>query len=237
MHAMLLGALALWVPSQAPRSAEALLQRASKAPHNGYNPELTVSEDEVSAARAGLEKAVRSGSCAWARDAASLLSRLPDKKAMREFWLPQLRHREHVVRFFAVANVAEVAQPEDFEALARLAVTSPDLRHVLSVRLRDFKDRRAVPILAEMLDSPQASNAALSMSLLDGASLPPDVTGPAEHRGPAWVQPQDNVSPWRRWWAEHGQSAYAAEVTWWKAFRAGLEPDPALRGDVPCPRP
>lgn len=238
MNAMLLlGALALWAPSQTPAPVEALLKRAGKAPHNGFNPQVTVTPDELRAAKDGLVEAVRRGPCGWARDAASLLTQLPDQKALREFWLQQLRHPEHAVRFFAVVNVAGVADPRDFEALAPLAVTSPDLRHVLSVRLRDFKDRRAVPILAELLDTPQASNAALSISKLPGApSLAADV-GPAEHVGPAWVQPQDAVAPYRRWWAAQGQRDYATEVKWWKQLRAGLTPDPTLRPDGPCPTP
>lgn len=142
------------------------------------------------------------------------------------------------MRFFAVANVAEVANPADFEAVASLMVVSPDMRHPLSVRLRDFKDRRAVPILVELLDTPHADNAALSLSLMPGgAVLEPDPTGPARHVGPAWVQPYDRVAPFKRWWAEKGKHEYAAEVKWWQKFRAGLKPDPALRGDGPCPSP
>lgn len=233
---MLLSALALWTPAQVPRPVEALLERAGKAPHNGYNPELVVPPAELAAARDGLEEAVRHGACAWARDAASLLTRLPERTARRAFWVEQLRNPDHVVRFFAVANVAEVANPADFEAVASLAVVSPDLRHPLSVRLRDFKDRRAVPILAELLDTPHADNAALSLSLMPGgAALEPDPTGPAKHVGPAWVQPTDRVAPYKRWWAEQGKRAFAAEVKWWEQFRARLKPDPALRGDGPCP--
>lgn len=214
--------------------ADALLARAGKEPHNGHNPTIDVKDAELSRLAPALQRVVVSGACARRRDAVSLLARLPAQQ-QRTFWREQLAHRDQVVRFFSIVKLADVADPRDFEVVARQVVAAPPMQHAVSVRLRDWKDRRAVPVLAALLDTPHASNAALSLSELPFCPrLPPD-TGPAQHHeSGAWIQPTDPIAPYRRWWKERGAAAFAVEATWWNKLRSSTQPDPPLVPDTPC---
>jgi hypothetical protein len=221
-----------------PTEAAILLERAARAPHNGHNPQLDVAADVLVRLAPALEDSVASGACAVRRDAVSLLSRIPSTPERRAFWVAQLSHKDLVVRFFAIAKLADLADPSDFEAVASQVVAAPPMRHMISVRLRDWKDRRAVPVLAELLETPQAANAALSLEQLPFCpKLPPD-TAPAEHHeSGAWIQQTDGVAPYRRWWKEKGAAQFQSERAWWTALRARTKPEADLITDAPCPKP
>lgn len=91
------------------------------------------------------------------------------------------------------------------------------------MRVRDFGDRRAVPILVDLLggERADAENAALSLSMSPGVpDLPAEQLDPsasAEHMPyGAWHAPETSrVAPYQRWWQAEGHAAFDAECAWW----------------------
>jgi hypothetical protein len=214
---------------------DTVLAAAAKAPHNGTNPQLEVPDAQLQRLLGPLQDAVAHGGCAHRRDATSLLTRAKPAD-LHAFWRAQLAHVDLVVRFYAVANLASLADAKDFEAVLRQVVVAPALANVLASRLRDWQDRRAVPALAELLATPAAAaNAALSLSQLPGCPrLDPDVVAPATHEGDHWTQRTDAITPYRRWWQARGARDFAHELRWWTAWKAKLVADKDLVGDGPC---
>ena len=144
--------------------------------------------------------------------AASILSTHPDPGQVRTFWRGQLDSPDSQICWWAVVNLANAADARDFEMVLTQAVKKPDLHHVLSVRLRDWKDKRAVPCLAEFLESSTILvklNAAGSLSLMPGCPrLDADVIG-QERRGPMTLLKTDQAAPYKRWWKEKGSALFA----------------------------
>jgi hypothetical protein len=210
------------VPASADAQVDDWLARAAGAPHNGSNPELALPPELVRDGATAFQRAVASGPIARRRDAASALSRHPEPASQRTFWLTQLESDDATVRFYALTSIAETHASEDFEPFVRAAHTHGDTR-VLAVRARDFGDRRAVPLLVDLLASPaDAENAALSLSMLPGVpDLPEEQVEPAataEHLpGGAWRAPATSrVAPYQRWWQGDGRAAFATECAWWQ---------------------
>jgi hypothetical protein len=198
------------------------LDRAARAPHNGSNPELELAPELVREGAEAFQRAIVSDAPERRRDAASALSRHPEPATQRAFWLTQLESEDATVRFFATTSIAEVHAPEDFEAFVRATFRRGD-SGILAARVRDFGDRRAVPILVDLLGGVRndAENAALSLSMSPGVpdlpAEPLDPNATAEHLPyGAWRAPETSrIAPYRAWWQREGHEAFAAECTWW----------------------
>ncbi|MFO0708672.1 MAG: hypothetical protein U0353_02475 [Sandaracinus sp.] len=212
--------------STAPASdAAAWLDRAATSPHNGFNPTLDLPDALVATESATFEDAVLHAPTQRRRDAASALARHPDPAALRTFWLAQLESDDEVVRFFARTSIAGLHQPEDFEPFVRSARAHPD-DNTVAVRIRDFGDRRAVPVLVDLLEvgGLASENAAGSLGMLPGVPAltgePVDPAASATHLpGGAWeAPPSTRVPAYRRWWSETGRAAFQAECAWWIAL-------------------
>jgi hypothetical protein len=241
MRLLVIACLLVSVPAHADVTAEAdaLLTAAGKAPHNGRNPQLEVTDGKLERLRAPLEDAVVHGDCERRRDAASFLSRATGE-SMHAFWRAQLEHRDLVVRWWAVVKLGDYADAKDFEPVLRQVVAAPALADVLASALRAWKARKAVPALVELLDGPDATggNAVIALGQMpDVPKLDADLVGPAEHHGTYWTQKRDTVAPYRRWWKQEGAARFKEELAWWMAWKAKLAPDKDLVPDAPCATP
>ena len=203
----------------------AWLDQAATAPHNGSNPEIALAPDLVRDGATAFQEAITAGEPQRRHDAASALARHPEPASQRAFWRTQLESDDAIVRFYASTSIAEVHAAEDFEPFVRATFAHHDSL-TLAARARDFGDRRAVPILVDLLggDRGVAENAALSLSMLPGVprvaaeQLDPDAT--AEHLpNGAWRSPEtSSVGPYQRWWQSEGRASFAAECAWWLAI-------------------
>lgn len=142
------------------------------------------------------------------------------------------------VSFRAVTTLADVHDPSDLEPVLRAYLARrhrrtgchrahDDLHHVLGVRLRDWRDRRAVVALVELLDGPSlvAENAAESLAQSPGVpsldAEPTTAEGATHTAEGVWVAPPSSrVAPYRRWWDQTGRAAFAAECASWVALAA-----------------
>ncbi|MBM4094174.1 MAG: hypothetical protein FJ276_32925 [Planctomycetes bacterium] len=203
-------------------AAAAFLDAGERSPKNGYNPELEYPKELPVLASDVLMQEIASGTEGRRRCAASIFARHPDAKQAREFWRSQLGSSDQQVRWWAVIKLADAADPRDFESVLLQAILSPELHDALAVRLRDWKDRRAVPCLVEFLESPSLvlrMNAAMSLGCIPSCPrLDADVLGVECHDG-LMLAKTDAAAPYRRWWKENGVNAFADELKWWDTFK------------------
>lgn len=203
-------------------AAAVFLDAAEKAPKNGYNPELEYPKELPVLASDVLMREIASGTEGRRRCAASIFAQHPDAKQVRDFWRSQLDSNDQQVRWWAIIKLADAADPRDLESVLLQAILSPELHHPLAVRLRDWKDRRAVPCLVEFLESPSwvvRANAAVSLGYIPSCPrLDADALGTECHDGQMLAK-TDEAAPYRRWWKENGVNAYADEVKWWSTFK------------------
>lgn len=216
-------------PQPPHQAVDEWLSKAASARHNGANPELDLPMKLVVQGRSAFEQAIAHGSIPRSHDAASALSRHPRSVETRPLWLTQLASNDAQIRWRALIELADVHAPEDLEQVLRAYLAHSDLEHPLAVRLRDWRDRRTVPVLVELLhsrDNLVAQNAALSLSVgripgvpvLDKESDDPNFV--SEHRPEGYwtAPPMSHVKPYRRWWASTGREQFSAECTWWLSF-------------------
>lgn len=204
------------------RAVSEWLDRAASAPHNGSNPELELPPTLVRDGADAFQRAIRGTVEGRRHDAASALARHPEPATQRAFWLTQLATPDATVRLYALTTIATIHAPEDFEPFVRACLTTGDW-NTLGVRVRDWGDRRAVPVLAELLGRGDlaAANAASSLPTLPGVpTLPAEQVDPsatATHLpNGAWRDPETSlVPPYTRWWAGEGRTAFATECAWW----------------------
>lgn len=163
--------------------------------------------------------------------AAFALLQHPQPRELQEFWRAQLSHEDPKVRFCAVVALGSLADPSDLERLLRVFLSDPASHHPLAVHLRNWKDRRVVPALAEALYSADplvAENAAGSLSLEMIPGVPvfhAEETGPKVHRPEGyWLIQKSHVPPYQRWWREQGKAEFASECETWNTFAGRPRP-------------
>ncbi|MBN8615231.1 MAG: hypothetical protein J0L92_31835 [Deltaproteobacteria bacterium] len=206
------------------------LDRAAAAPHNGTNPELELPEPLLREGADWFQQAIAREPEARRRDAASALARHPEPDTQRAFWLTQLRAADPVVRLYATTSIASIHHPDDLEPFIRACFAAGDTL-TLAVRVRDWSDRRAVPLLVGLLAGGDlaSQNAATSLSMLPGVpALEPaqvDPAATAEHLpNGAWRDPETTlVAPYTAWWAREGRLAFETECVWWRTISPTAE--------------
>lgn len=216
------------------------LDKAEVSSHNGMNPELEISPDLLVAAVEVWKKAVTVGPERRRLDAASALAKHPNPSQLRGFWRAQLNSNLKPIRFWAVVMLANEHDPDDFLVVLELARTDQDNAHVFAVRLRDWKDRRAVPVLAEFLDNAErlvSENAAVSLEQLPGVPRLQAVAishEPSVHLpNGAWTAPETSmVPPYRKWWREEGRQLFWEECEFWEHI--GTRKGPTMQIAVPA---
>lgn len=222
----------------ATNEAERWLARAAQSPRNGDNPQLDVSAAMVEQEAQVFREVILHGSERERQDAAFALAHHPDPPSLREFWRQQLSHPDPVVRRRAGGELADVHDSGDLSAMLQCYLSFPDMHPTQAARLRDWRARRSVPALVEMLSSSEVlvrenAGTSLSREMIPGVPfLEPKSQADfvAEHHEAAdgrryWTAaPRSYVPPYLRWWAAEGRAAFAEECEWWNTFAGALRP-------------
>jgi hypothetical protein len=203
------------------------LDAAENAPRNGFNPQIKLPDDLPVWGFPILMEEIVGGSSNRRRCAASILARHPNPSTVRQFWRQQLSSKDGQIRWWAVIELADAANPDDLPHVMEQFIEYPYLRNALAARLDDWKDRRVVPCLAQLLNDLNpvvGSNAGLSLKSLPFCpKFEPDVIG-AEHREGMKILKTDQAAPYLRWWESEGINKFSDEEKWWKALKDKARP-------------